>query len=187
MEQDPSRDAALALLRRYNSNPSLINHARSVEAAMRFMARKTGADEDRWGLVGLIHDLDYEQFPDRHCHKTAELLQRESWPEEIVRAVLSHGWQICTEVEPETDLERTLYAVDELAGLVTACALVRPSKSVSDLSVKSVKKKWKQKSFAAGADREVILRGTEMMGVGLDDLIGDVIAALQEVADEIGL
>ena len=187
MEQDPSRDAALALLRRYNSNPSLINHARSVEAAMRFMARKTGADEDRWGLVGLIHDLDYEQFPDRHCHKTAELLQAESWPEEIVRAVLSHGWQICTEVEPETDLERTLYAVDELAGLVTACALVRPSKSVSDLSVKSVKKKWKQKSFAAGADREVILRGTEMMGVGLDELIGDVIAALQEVADEIGL
>ena len=187
MEQDPSRDAALALLRRYNSNPSLINHARSVEAAMRFMARKTGADEDRWGLVGLIHDLDYEQFPDRHCHKTAELLQAESWPEEIVRAVLSHGWQICTEVEPETDLERTLYAVDELTGLVTACALVRPSKSVSDLSVKSVKKKWKQKSFAAGADREVILRGTEMMGVGLDELIGDVIAALQEVADEIGL
>ena len=187
MEQDPSRDAALALLRRYNSNPSLINHARSVEAAMRFIARKTGADEDRWGLVGLIHDLDYEQFPDRHCHKTAELLQAESWPEEIVRAVLSHGWQICTEVEPETDLERTLYAVDELTGLVTACALVRPSKSVSDLSVKSVKKKWKQKSFAAGADREVILRGTEMMGVGLDELIGDVIAALQEVADEIGL
>ena len=187
MEQDPSRDAALALLRRYNSNPSLINHARSVEAAMRFMARKTDADEDRWGLVGLIHDLDYEQFPDRHCHKTAELLQAESWPEEIVRAVLSHGWQICTEVEPETDLERTLYAVDELAGLVTACALVQPSKSVSDLSVKSVKKKWKQKSFATGADREVILRGTEMMGVGLDELIGDVIAALQEVADEIGL
>ena len=187
MEPTPSRDAALALLQRYNSNPSLINHARSVEAAMRFMARKKGADKDRWGLVGLIHDLDYEQFPERHCHKSAELLREESWPEEIVRAVLSHGWQICTEVEPESELERTLYAVDELAGLVTACALVRPSKSVSDLSVKSVKKKWKQKSFAAGADREVILRGTEMMGVGLDELIGDVIAALQEVADEIGL
>lgn len=187
MEEEPSREAALALLRRYNSNPSLLNHARSVEAVMRFMARKTGADEDRWGLVGLIHDLDYEQFPERHCHKTAELLREESWPEEIVRAVLSHGWRICTEVEPESKLERTLYAVDELAGLVTACALVRPSRSVGDLSVKSVKKKWKQKSFAAGADREVILRGTEMMGVELDDLIGDVIAALREAADEIGL
>jgi putative nucleotidyltransferase with HDIG domain len=187
MESIPPRDAALALLQRYNSNPSLINHAKSVEATMRFMARKKGADEELWGRVGLIHDLDYEKFPENHCHETAKLLRADNWPEEMVRAVLSHGWQICTEVEPRSELEKTLYAVDELAGLVTACALVRPSKSVGDLSVKSVKKKWKQKSFAAGADREVILRGAEMMGVELDELIGDVIAALREVADEIGL
>ncbi len=187
MEQFPSRDEALALLCRYNSNPSLVNHAKSVEVAMSFMARKRGGDEELWGVVGLIHDLDYEQFPEQHCHKTAEILRAENWPEEIVRAVLSHGWQICTDVQPESDLERTLYAVDELVGLITACALVRPSKSVGDLAVKSVKKKWKQRSFAAGADREVILRGKELMGVELDELTGDVIAALREVADEIGL
>ena len=183
----PARDDAFALLQQYNSNPSLITHALAVEAVMRHMARKHGEDETVWGLVGLIHDLDYEQFPDVHCHKTEEILTQADWPPEIIRAVMSHGWQICTDVEPDSLLEKTLYAIDELTGLVYACALVRPNRSLADMTVKSVKKKWKQKSFAAGASREVIQRGVEMLGVERDELIADVIAALREVESDIGL
>ena len=186
-ERLPTRDQALALVKKYNGNVSLINHAKAVEAVMRYMARKRGEDEDKWGVIGLVHDLDYERFPEAHCHKTREILEENNWPEEYIRAVLSHGWEICTDVEPRSELEKTLYAVDELAGLVTACALVRPSRSVRDLPLKSVKKKWKQKSFAAGANREVIARGAGMLGVGLDELTEDVIAAMREVAAEIGL
>ncbi len=186
-EKIPSRQEALALLQQYNSNPSLLNHARAVEATMRYMARKQGEDEEKWGIIGLIHDLDYEQFPDQHCQKTEEILKTNDWPEEYVRAVISHGWGICTDVEPQSLLEKTLYTIDELTGLIAACALVRPSKSVSDLKVKSVKKKWKQASFAAGVDREIIVRGAQMLDVELDEIITNVIAAMREVADEIGL
>ena len=186
-ELPPTREQALELLEKYNGNISLINHAKAVEAVMRYMARKRGEDEEKWGIVGLVHDLDYERFPEVHCHKTGEILRENNWPGEYIRAVLSHGWEICTDVEPRSELEKTLYEVDELAGLVTACALVRPSRSVRDLTLKSVKKKWKQKSFAAGADRQVIARGARMLGVGLDELTEDVIAAMREVAPEIGL
>lgn len=184
---EPTRDQALVLLQEYNENPGLINHALAVEAAMRHMARKQGADEDKWGIVGLIHDLDYERFPDEHCHKTKEILEEQSWPAEYVRAVVSHGWGICTDVEPQSDMEKTLYAVDELTGFIVACALVRPSRSVADLKVKSVRKKWKQPSFAAGVDREVIERGAAMLGIELDVLIAEVIAAMQEIRENIGL
>ena len=183
----PTREEAFALLKQYNRNPSLINHALAVEAVMRYMARKRGEDEEKWGIIGLIHDLDYEQFPEQHCHKTKEILEENDWPEEYIRAVLSHGWGICTQVEPQTDLEKTLYAVDELTGFLVACALVRPSRSLADLKVKSVKKKWKQPSFAAGVDRGIIERGAQMLGVELDALIGDAIAGMQEVREEIGL
>jgi predicted hydrolase (HD superfamily) len=183
----PTHQEALDLLLQYNSNPSLVNHARSVEAAMRYMARQKGQDEEKWGVIGLIHDLDYEQFPQEHCKKTGEILRANHWPEEYVRAVLSHGWGICTQVEPQSELEKMLYTVDELAGFVTACALVRPSKSVRDLEVSSVKKKWKQKSFAAGVRRDVIEKGAAMLGADLDELTGQVIRALRQVADEIGL
>ena len=183
----PTREEAFALLQQYNSNPSLINHARAVEATMRYMARKGGEDEDEWGVIGLVHDLDYEQFPEQHCQKTEEILRQNGWPEDHIRAVLSHGWGICTDIEPQSLLEKTLYTIDELTGLVAACALVRPSKSVLDVGVKSVKKKWKQSSFAAGVDREVIQRGAAMLGVELDQVIADVIAAMQEKADELGL
>ncbi len=183
----PTRDEALGLLQEYNSDPSLIHHALAVEGVLRHMARKRGADEDLWGVVGLIHDLDYERWPDEHCAKTREILESRGWPQDYVRAVLSHGWGICTDVEPQTELEKALYAVDELTGLVTACALVRPSKSVHDLKVKSVKKKWKDKRFAAGADRELIQRGADKLGVDRDDLIEDCIAGMRDVADRIGL
>ncbi len=183
----PSRDAGLALLKTYNRNEALIQHALAVEGAMRYLAKQQGQDEALWGLVGLIHDLDYEQFPDQHCHKTAEILRSEGWPEVIVRAVLSHGWKLCTDVEPISDLEKTLYATDELTGLIAATALVRPSKSIFDVKVKSVKKKWKAKAFAAGVNREVIQAGADRLNMDLSDLIEQTIAGMREVADDIGL
>ena len=183
----PTREGALSLLKEHNTKDSLIKHALAVEGVMRYMARKHGEDEEKWGIVGLIHDLDYERYPEQHCAKTKEILEAQGWPLSYIRAVLSHGWGICTDVEPHTLLEKTLYAIDELTGFVTACALVRPSKSVWDLEVSSVRKKWKQKEFAASVNRGVVEQGAGMLGVGLDDLIHDVIAALRGVADEIGL
>jgi putative nucleotidyltransferase with HDIG domain len=187
VSQIPTREEALALLRQYNKNESLIKHAMAVEGVMRYMARKRGEDEEKWGLIGLIHDLDYEQFPDQHCKKTEEILKENNWPEEYIRAVVSHGWGICSEVKPESDMEKVLYAIDELTGLVVTSALVRPSKSVLDMKAKSVKKKWKQKQFAAGVDRSIIEKGAEMLGVELSELITDTIMGMREVAEEIGL
>ena len=184
---EPTREDALSLLKQYNQNDALIKHAFSVEAVMHYRARKQNRDEKKWGIIGLIHDLDYEQFPQQHCKKSEEILKEQNWPEEYIRAVVSHGWGICTDVEPKSKLEKTLYAVDELVGLIVATALVRPSKSVMDLKIKSVKKKWKDKSFAAGVKRDVIEKGAEMLQVGLDELIEDAIMAMRQVADEIGL
>ena len=186
-EIKPSREEAFSLLRRYNKNEGLIKHALAVEAVMRYYARKKGYDQEQWGVIGLIHDLDYEQFPDQHCRKTEEILNGEAWPAEYVRAVVSHGWGICTEVEPQSELEKMLYAIDELTGLVTATALVRPSRSVLDMTAKSVKKKWKDRSFAAGVNRDVIEKGAGMLGVELGELITDVIMGMRDVAEQIGL
>ena len=186
-EYIPTRDDAFALLKEFNTSQSLINHALAVEAVMRFSARKHGEDEEVWGVIGLIHDLDYEKYPDEHCKKTGEILKERGWPEDYIRAVVSHGWGLCYDVEPQTLLEKTLYAIDELTGLITACALVRPSKSVMDLKPKSVKKKWKAKGFAAGADRTVIEQGAQMLGVEITELISDTIMGMREVAPEIGL
>ena len=186
-ERTPTRDEALALLTQYNQSDRALKHALAVEAVMRHLAAKAGADADEWGLVGLIHDLDYEQFPDAHCAKTAELLAQADWPDRLIRAAVSHGWGICCDVEPVTDIERTLYAIDELTGLVAAAALVRPSRSVLDLSAKSVRKKWNQKRFAAGVDRSIIEKGAAMLGVELSDLITDVIAAMRTIADDLAL
>ena len=185
--QTPTREEALALLRQYNKNESLIKHAMAVEGVMRYIARKRGEDEEKWGLIGLIHDLDYEQFPDQHCKKTEEILKENDWPEEYIRAAVSHGWGICTDVKPESDMEKVLYAIDELTGLVVTSALVRPSKSVMDMKAKSVKKKWKQKQFAAGVDRSIIEKGAEMLGLELGELITDTIMGMRDVAEEIGL
>ena len=183
----PAREEALALLTEFNQSENLIRHAFAVEGVMRYMARKHGEDEELWAVIGLIHDLDYEQFPDRHCAKTAEILRERGWDEEAVRAVVSHGYGICSDVEPKTRLEKTLFAVDELTGLVAATALVRPSRSVLDMKAKSVKKKWKDKQFAAGVDRSVIERGAAMLGVDLAELITDTIMGMREVAEAIGL
>ena len=187
MSKQPTRSDALELLKRYNKSESLINHALSVEAVMRYSARKRGHDEEKWGLIGLIHDLDYEQYPELHCSKTAEILGEEEWPEDYIRAAVSHGWGICSDVEPLHEMEKVLYTIDELTGLVVTTALVRPSKSVMDTKVSSVKKKWKDKRFAAGVDRSVIEKGAEMLGEELSDIIGDTIEGMRTVADSIGL
>jgi len=183
----PTREEAFDLLKKYNQTESLIKHALAVEGVMRYMARMRNADEEKWGVVGLIHDLDYEQFPDQHCKKTEEILRANDWPEEYIRAVVSHGWGICSDVKPESEMEKVLYAIDELTGLVVTTALVRPSKSVMDLKTKSVKKKWKDKRFAAGVDRSIIENGAEMLGLEIPELITDTIAGMQAVAEEIGL
>ena len=186
-ENIPTREEAFSLLRKYNQTESLIKHALAVEGVMRYMARKRNEDEEKWGVIGLIHDLDYEQFPDQHCKKTEEILRQNNWPAEYIRAVVSHGWGICVDVKPETELEKVLYAIDELTGLVVTTALVRPSKSVMDVKTKSVKKKWKDKRFAAGVDRSIIEKGAAMLGVEIPELITDTIAGMQDVAEEIGL
>ncbi len=183
----PTREEAYQLLTEYNKSDSLIKHALAVEGVMRYFARKRGEDEEKWGVIGLVHDLDYEQFPEKHCHKSEEILKEKGWPEEYIRAVVSHGWGLCSEVEPQTELEKVLYAIDELTGLVVTTALVRPSKSVMDVKVKSVKKKWKDKRFAAGVDRSIIEKGAQMLGMEITDIIADTLAGMQEVAEEIGL
>ncbi len=183
----PTREDAWRLLIRYNETESLRKHALAVEAVMRYFARKRGEDEEKWGIVGLIHDLDYEKFPDRHCRKTEEILQENEWPQEYIRAAVSHGWGICSDVEPKSDLEKVLFAVDELTGLVVTSALVRPTKSILDMTAKSVKKKWKDKRFAAGVDRSIIEKGAQMLAMDLTELITDTILGMREVAEEIGL
>jgi len=183
----PTREEAYQLLTEYNKGDSLLKHALAVEGVMRYFARKRGEDAEKWSVIGLVHDLDYEKFPEEHCHKSEEILKEKGWPEEYIRAVVSHGWGLCSEVEPQTELEKVLYAIDELTGLVVTTALVRPSKSVMDVKVKSVKKKWSDKRFAAGVDRSVIEKGAQMLGMEVSDLIADTIAGMQEVAEEIGL
>ncbi|MFC1781624.1 HDIG domain-containing metalloprotein [Planctomycetota bacterium] len=183
----PTRKGAFELLKEYNRDDSLIRHALAVEAVMRYFAEKFGEDQEKWGIIGLIHDLDYEIFPEEHCKKTQEILEEHNWPQDYIRAVLSHGWGLCTDVEPESRMEKVLYAIDELTGLITASALVRPSRSVLDMKTKSVKKKWKDKSFAAGVDRSIIQKGTQMLGLELDELINDTIMGMRQAAAELGL
>jgi len=183
----PNRDDALNLLKKYNDNDSLVKHGLAVESAMRHFAKKFDEDEEKWGVVGLLHDLDYGKYPEEHCYKAKEIMQENGYPEEYIRAMMSHAYGICTDVEPLSLMEKTLYAVDELTGLITACVYVRPSKSIMDLSVKSVKKKWKQKSFAAGVDRQIIEKGAQMLDMDVSELIAEVIEGMKKDADNLGL
>ena len=183
----PTREEALALLKKHNRNEALIKHALAVEAVMAQFAGKFGEDAEKWRVVGLVHDIDYEKYPEEHCQKAREILMEEGWPEEYIKAVQSHGWKICTDVEPVERMEKVLYTIDELTGLITATALLRPSKSIMDLTTKSVKKKWKQKSFAAGVSREVIEEGIGLLGMEMDKVIEETIRGMQQVAEEIGL
>ena len=184
----PTREEALALLKKHNQNDALIKHALAVEAVMAHFAEKFGEeDPEKWRVVGLIHDLDYEKYPEEHCSKARELLEDEGWPEDYIRAVQSHGWKICSDVEPMERMEKVLYTIDELTGLIVASALVRPSRSIMDLTAKSVKKKWKQKNFAAGVNREVIEEGTQLLGMDLTEVIEETIRGMQSAAAELDL
>jgi len=183
----PTRSEAFGLLLKFNQSRNLIRHALSVEAVMRHFAEIFNEDIEKWGIIGLIHDLDYEKYPEQHCIMTKKLLEEEQWPEDYIHSVISHGWGICSDVMPEHKMEKVLYTVDELTGLVTASVLVRPSKSILDLEVKSVKKKWPLKNFAAGANREVIEKGAVMLGMELDVIIQETITGMKKAAKEIDL
>ena len=184
----PSREEALELFKKYNKSDSLLRHALTVEATMKHFAELLNeSDVEKWTIVGLIHDLDYEMYPEEHCIKVQEILNEEGYPEDYTRAVASHGFGICSDIEPIEKMEKVLYAIDELTGLITAVALLRPSKSVLDLEPKSVKKKWKDKAFAAGVDRSIIEKGIDMVGMEKDYVIQETINAMRKVAEEVGL
>lgn len=180
-----TRDEAWALLTAYNKEHFHLKHAVTVEGVMRYFARELGygEEEDFWGIVGLLHDLDFEQFPEEHCIKEQEIMREHGIDESIIHATASHGYALTVDIRPEHTMEKVLYAVDELTGLIGAVALMRPSKSVSDLELKSVRKKYKTANFAAGCSREVIARGAEMLGWELDDLISRTILAMRSCED----
>ena len=182
-----SRDRAWDLLRRYNRDPFHIRHALTVEGVMRWYAGELGygGEEEFWAITGLLHDIDFEQFPEQHCVKAAELLREAGADEALIHGVCSHGYALTVDIKPEHEMEKVLYAVDELTGLIWAAALIRPSKSVMDMEIKSVKKKYKVENFAAGCSREVIERGAAMLGWDLDKLIGQTILAMRSCETEV--
>ena len=186
------REKALALLKEYNQSEALIKHGLQVEAIMRHYAEKAGEENapegvEYWGAVGLLHDVDYEKYPEEHCKKAVEILTDAGYDEAFIHAVISHGYGLCSDAEPELYMEKVLYTIDELSGLINAAAIMRPSKSVMDLEVKSVKKKFKDKRFAAGVDRDIILDGCRRMGAELDEVIEQCILGMRRNHEEIGL
>lgn len=183
----PTREMAYELLTRYNESEALLTHAKTVEGVMRHFAVKYGEDADIWGVAGLLHDLDYEKWPEEHCAKCLELMDEAGYDRAFSEQLASHGWGICSDIEPTTNMAKVLFTIDELTGLITAAAIMRPSRSVMDLELKSVKKKYKAKNFAAGVDRAVIEKGCEMINMTLDDVITECILGMREVAEEIGL
>ncbi|MBI9065921.1 MAG: HDIG domain-containing protein [Salinivirgaceae bacterium] len=183
----PTREQAFELLKEYNKTQSLVKHGLAVEATMRHFAKHFNEDEELWGIIGLVHDLDYEKFPEQHCIKTEEILKENNWPEEYIRAVLSHAWGTCNDIKPESLLEKTLFTIDELTGLVTTSALVRPTKSILDMTAKSVKKKWNNKNFAAKIDRSIIEKGAELMEMELTEIITLTIEGMAKIADQLEL
>lgn len=181
MNGEVSREAALQLLKKYNKEHFHIQHALTVEGVMRWYAKELGYgdEEDFWATAGLLHDVDFEQYPEQHCVKAPELLAEVGAGEALVHAVCSHGYGLCTEVAPEKEMEKVLFAADELTGLIGAAALMRPSKSVQDMELKSLKKKFKDKKFAAGCSRDVITKGAEMLGWTLDELMERTLEAMR--------
>lgn len=185
MEQHISREAAIELLKQYNQDPFHLQHAFTVEGVMRWYAQQLGygEDEDFWGMVGLLHDIDFEQYPEQHCIKAPELLRAGGVGEQMIHAICSHAYGLSTDIEPVHQMEKVLFATDELTGLIWATALMRPSKSTKDMELKSLKKKYKTKNFAAGCSREVIERGAEMLGWDLDQLLSQTLEAMRVVED----
>ena len=187
MREAIDREVAFSLLKEYNKEPFHIQHALTVEGVMRWYARELGygEDEEFWGLTGLLHDVDFERYPEEHCIKAPEILRAVGVGEDMIHAVCSHGYGLTVDVKPEHAMEKVLFAADELTGLIGAAALMRPSKSVQDMEMKSVKKKYKSPSFAAGCSREVIAKGAEMLGCSLEDLIEKTILAMRDCEDAV--
>lgn len=185
MQSALNREQALELLKRYNQEPFHIQHALTVEGVMRWYANELGygGDADFWATVGLLHDIDFERWPEEHCQKAPELLREAGVGEDMIHAICSHGYGICCDVEPEHEMEKVLFAVDELTGLIGAAALMRPSKSVMDMEVSSIKKKFKDKKFAAGCSREIISTGAERLGWELNELFEKTLRAMQSFAE----
>ena len=187
MQSQITREQAFALLKKYNAESFHIRHALTVEGVMRWYARELGygQEEEYWGITGLLHDIDFEQYPDQHCRKAPELLREGGVGEDMIRSVCSHGYGLCSDIEPEHQMEKVLFATDELTGLIGAAALMRPSKSVMDMEVKSLKKKFKDKRFAAGCSREVIEKGAHILGWELNDLFDKTIQAMRSCEQEV--
>ena len=180
-----TREEAWALLNEYNKDPFHLKHALVVEGTMKYFAKQLGYEEaEFWGIVGLLHDLDFGMYPDQHCIKQEEIMRARGIDERIIHATVSHGYELTVDIKPEHEMEKVLYATDELTGLIGAVALMRPSKSVSDLELKSVKKKYKTLNFAAGCSREVIEKGAAMLGWELDHLIEQTILAMRSCEDQ---
>ena len=185
MNANVTREEAMALLKKYNQEPFHIQHALTVEGVMRWFAKENQEDEEFWGIAGLLHDVDFEKWPDQHCKKAPELLAEIGASEELVHAVCSHGYGICSDVEPELLMEKIMFAADELTGLIWAAALMRPSKSVMDMEVKSIKKKFKDKRFAAGCSHEIIQKGADMLGWELTELFEKTLEAMRSCEAQI--
>lgn len=185
MNLNITREDALALLQKYNKEEFHLTHSATVEGVMRYFARELGygGDEEFWGIVGLLHDVDFECFPEEHCTKAPELLAEIDASDDIVHAIVSHGYGLCADIAPEHEMEKVLFATDELTGLIGACALMRPSKSVQDMEVSSVKKKFKDKKFAAGCSRDVIIQGAAMLGWETDHLLNQTLQAMKTCCD----
>ena len=179
------REEALEILKKYNKEEFHIRHALTVEGVMRYFAKELGEDEDYWGIVGLLHDIDFEMYPEEHCKKCVELLKENNVEESIIKSICSHGYGICSDIKPEHIMEKILFATDELTGLIWAAAKMRPSKSVQDMELSSIKKKFKDKKFAAGCSRETIKQGAEMLGWELDELLEKTIIAMREDEEKI--
>lgn len=186
-EMMKSRDEVIADLREYNQDPFHLRHALTVGAVMSNLAKKLGYENEAkfWEQAGILHDIDFEKFPEQHCQKAREILQEKGYSDELIHAVLSHGYGSCSDVKPEKEMEKVLFAVDELTGLIWSASLVRPSKSTKDMDVKSVKKKFKDKSFAAGCDRPTISRGAEQLGWELSELFEKTLTAMPETEDAV--
>mgnify|MGYP004576815959 FL=1 len=182
-----SRNEAVELLKKYNKDAFHLHHAYTVEAVMRYFAEKLGYGEDAdfWATVGLLHDIDFEKYPEEHCKKAPELLREGGANEELIHAVCSHGYGICVDVEPVHEMEKVLFACDELTGLIGACALMRPSKSCKDMELKSLKKKYKDKKFAAGCSRDIIAKGAQLLGWTLDELLESTLEAMKATEDAV--
>jgi len=181
------REEALQILEKYNKNRNLIKHGLAVESVMRHFAEINNEDVEYWGNIGLLHDIDYELYPDEHCIKCVEILEKENIDTAIIKSIQSHGYGICSDIKPEKFMEKVLFTIDELTGLVIATALMKPNKKLSEVDLESLKKKWKKKDFAKGVNREVIQKGAEILELDLDYVIEQTLISMQKISNELGL